>query len=236
MEVKYKYGRRPGRRRRTRIAIVLLISFAIISGIASLIYMDIAKNNKDTAVDGPGRTVAQSIDSGQDVLRIDEPTFTMELPGGWKQVNRATTVTENSITWQGTKKGEDNRKLTLYVDVIPVTLAVNKLLPVTAVDNTLNIGDVSDNCATFTQKGTLDAGKAVNNRDSPAKYKQVDFVCDLAQVVQNKTGTGSTDGINVVNVTGPIKGKHRYFFLFNDQNIQPNLTILTNALKSFKAK
>ncbi len=236
MEVKYKYGRRPGRRRRTRIAIVLLISFAIIGGIATLVYMDITKNTKDTAVTGPGRTVAQSIDSNQDVLRIDEPTFTMELPGTWKQVGRTVTVTENSITWQGAKKGEDNRKLTLYVDVIPATLAVNKLLPVSASDNSLTVGDVSDNCATFTQKGTLDAGKAVANRDSVAKYKQIDFICDLAQVVQNKTGTGSIDGINVVNVTGPAKGKHKYFFLFNDQNIQPNLSILTNALKSFKAK
>lgn len=236
MEVKYKYGRRPGRRRRTRIAIVLLISFSIIGAIGSLVYLDITRNNKDKVVTGPGRTVAQSVDSNQDVLRIDEPTFTMELPGDWKQISRKTTATENSITWQGTKKGEDNRKLTLYIDVIPVTLAVNKLLPVTATGNGISYGDVSDNCATFTQKGTLDTGKAVENRDSPAKYKQVDFVCDLAQVVQNKTGTGSTDGVNIVNVTGVTKGKHKYFFLFNDQNIQPNLTILTNALKSFKAK
>jgi hypothetical protein len=159
----------------------------------------------------------------------------MELPGDWKQVERKTTTTENSITWQGTKKGQDNRKLTLYVDVIP-PLAVNSLLPVTASGDTLSLGDVSDNCATFTQKGTLDTSKAVQNRDSPAKYKQVDFICDLAQVTQNKTGTGSTDGINMVNVTGLTKGKHKYFFLFNDQNIQPNLTILTNAIKSFKAK
>lgn len=236
MEVKYKYGRRPGRRRRTRIAIVMLISLSIIGGIGALVYLDLTKNNKDTSVTGPGRTVAQSIDASQDVLRVDEPTFTMELPGVWKEVGRQNTSSEHSITWQGTKKGEDNRKLTLYVDMIPVTQAVNRLLPVTVVDNGLDYGDVSDNCATFTQKGTLDTGKAVNNRDSPAKYKQVDFICDLAQVTQNKTGTGSVDGINVVNVTGPVKGKHKYFFLFNDQNIQPNLTILTNAIKSFKAK
>jgi len=236
MEVKYRYGRRPGRRRRTRIAIVMLISLSIVVAIGSVVYWDLAKHNKDTGVNGQGRTVAQSIDASQDVLRVNEPTFTMELPGNWKLVERKTTALEHSITWQGTKKGEDNRKLTLYVDVIPVAQAVNKLLPVTAVGNGLNYDDVSDNCATFTQKGTLDTSLAVKNRDSPAKYKQVDFICDLAQVTQNKTGTGSTDGINVVNVTGPDQGKHKYFFLFNDQNIQPNLSILTNALKSFKAK
>lgn len=236
MEVKYKYGRRPGRRRRTRVAIVLLISFSIIGAIGSLVYLDISKSNKDTAVTGPGRTVAQSVDSNQDVLRIDEPTFTMELPGDWKQVSRKKTTLENSITWQGTKKREDNRKLTLYVDVIPPNIAINKLLPVTVIENGLIYGDVSDNCATFTQKGTLDAGKAVANRDSVAKYKEIDFVCDLAQVVQNKTGTGSIGSINSVSVAGPTKGQHKYFFLFDDQNIQPNLTILTNALKSFKAK
>lgn len=236
MEVKYKYGRRPGRRRRTRVAIVLLISIVIIAGVGSLIYLDIKKNNKQAYIEGQGRTVVQSIDASQGVLRVDEPTFTMELPGVWKEIGRKTTALEQSITWQGTKKGEDNRKLTLYVDVIPASLAVNSLLPVTALGNGIDYGDVSDNCATFTQKGTLDTGLAVNNRDSPAKYKQVNFICDLAQVTQNKTGTGSVDGINVVNVTGIAKGKHRYFFLFNDQNIQPNLSILTNALKSFKAK
>lgn len=235
MEVKYKYGRRPGRRRRTRIAIVLFISFSIIGTIGALVYLDLTKSNKDTSVTGPGRTIAQSVDSAQDVLRIDQPTYTMELPGDWKKVDQKTSTIENSITWQGTKKGQDNRKLTVYVDVIP-PLAVNSLLPVTASGDSLVSGDVSDNCATFTQKGTLDTGQAVKNRDSPAKYKQVDFICDLAQVTQNKTGTGSTDGINMVNVTGLAKGKHKYFFLFNDQNIQPNLTILTNALKSFKAK
>ena len=236
MEVKYKYGRRPGRRRRTRVAIVLLISLSIVGAIGTLVYMDIKKSNKDTAVTGTGRTVAQSVDSNQDVVRVDEPTFTMELPGTWKQVARKTTQTENSITWQGSKKGEDNRKLTLYIDVIPATLAINKLLPVTANGENLDYGDVSDNCATFTQKGTLDAGRAVNNRDSPAKYKEIDFICDLAQVVQNKTGTGSTDGVNMIYVTGPTKGKHKYFFLFDDQNIQPNQAILNNAIKSFKAK
>lgn len=236
MEVKYKYGRRPGRRRRTRVAIVLLISFLIIGGIASLVYLDLNKSNKNTVVNGPGRTVAQSVDASQDVLRVDEPTFTMELPGDWKETGRKTTTSENSISWRATKKGEDNRTLTIYIDVIPATIAVNKLLPVSSVGSSLDFGDVSDNCATFTQKGSLDTSQAVKNQDSPAKYKQIDFICDLAQVVQNKTGTGSTDGINKVYVTGPAKGKHAYFFMFNDQNIQPNLTILTNAIKSFKAK
>ncbi len=234
MEVKYKYGHRPGRRRRTRVAIVLIVTFAIVGAIGSLIYMDIKRSNKDTYVEGQKRTVVQSVDAVQSSLRIDEPTFTMQLPGDWKLLSRVSNSTENSLTWQATKKNEDNRKLTLYVDVIPTTLPVNKLMPVTAVGDTLQPGDISDNCITYTQKSAGATGQGDNW--NLAKFKQIDFHCDFSLVILNKTGTGSPDGINTVNVTGPNKGKHKYFFVFNDQNIQPNITIFTDAIKSFRAK
>ena len=236
MNNKYVYGHRPGKRRRTRVFIALVISFLIIAIIVGTIGFDLYKNNNSNkVVSSAGLTVGQSNDVRYNQYTVNEPLYTFALPGGWKEINRQNNKVENSITWQATEKGNDNRYLKLYLDIIPTTRSVNKLLPVTARDDSLSHGDISENCASFTGGGTFDTSKASRLSDTPAKYQSVDFICDLPRVTDNEIGSGSVGSINSVTVKGG-QGDHKYFFIYTDRNIQPDYTIFYNALDSFRAK
>lgn len=160
----------------------------------------------------------------------------MQLPGDWKESRRITTTGSHTIIWQATKKGQDNRSLQIFVDTIPSSMPVNRLMPVTVQGSGLIAGDISDNCATFTGGGTLDTKQAVLQKPTLAKWQGVDFMCNLPNVVDNQIGVGAVGNpINQVTITGPA-GTHKYFFLYTDRNIQPDYTILTDALQSFHAK
>ena len=230
MEAKYKFGHRPGRRRRTRILIVTTITLLIVGIGGALITLDLRNSGSDP-VEGTSRSVAQVLDEDTNTVNVDEPTFSLQLPSDWKQVARTTNTVENSVTWRATKAREDNRMLKIYVDVIPKNYAVNRMLPLTARGTGLTVGEVSSNCATFTKP----SGER-KDLDEPGKWQGVEFLCELGNTIDNQIGTSSTDGVNTLFVTGPTKGKHAYFFLYTDRNIQPNNTILFNALRSFKAK
>ena len=71
---------------------------------------------------------------------------------------------------------------------------------------------------------------------SPAKWESIDFICDSGNYQRDVVGSVSGDGLNNINLTGPTKGPHRYFFTYTDNNSQPDYAIFSEALKSFKAK
>lgn len=231
MDVKYRYGHRPGRRRRTRVLIVMAVSFLILGTVAGFVVLDLLKNKESGPIETTGRTVVQLTDESNATITIEEPTFSLELPADWKEVSRIRNNTENSITWRATKKREDNRSIKIAVDTIPTNQPINKLLPITAEGHELSIGDVSGNCSAFT-KNNVDRSDLYE----PAKWQGIDFLCDIAREIDNQIGTGSTDGINTLFVTGPKQGRHAYFFLYTDRNIHPNNSIFLNVLRSFRAK
>lgn len=234
MVPRYRYGHRPGRRRRTRVLIVLAVSLLIVAGVGGLLGYDLYKNRNEP-VTGTGRTIAQALDESVNKLSIDEPTFTMELPSDWKEIDRKNDAHNRSIKWQASKKNAENRYLELFIDIIPTTRSINRLMPVSVLGNGLTTGDISVNCASFTKGGSFNIAEAAKLSDTPAKYQSVDFICDLPRVTDNEVGTGSIGGVNSVSVKG-AKGEHKYFFLYTDRNIQPDDTIFYNAVKSFKAK
>lgn len=218
-----------------RIALVLMTFVGIAVGAVGLVvYIDMQQNN-NTAVQGTSQTIVQAAAAQSKKLTVNEPTFEMQLPGDWKEVKRTNLSIEHSITWQGTTKYEDNRSITLYIDVIPANLAVNKILPVSVNGTQLTPGDMSDNCVDYTSGGSREVQKAVQNRDKPAKWMGVDFICDMDNIIDNQIGVGSTAGLNQIVMTTP-KGTHKYFFVYADRNIHPDATILKDALTSFKAK
>ena len=236
MDTRYRYGHRPGRRRRTRIIIIFVVTFLIVGIIGGLVFLDLRKN-QSKEVAGESHTVVQALDDNTNRLSINQPTYTMELPSDWKQIDHQDTRYEHSTTWQASKTREDNRYLKVYIDIIPAKQSVNRLVPLSlnATKDGLSIGDVSPACHTFTQGSSQNAGTAQSLLDAPAKYQNIDFICDRARITDNEVGTGSTEGVNTITVKGP-SGTHKYFFLFTDHNIQPNYSIFYDALKSFKAK
>lgn len=236
MDVKYRYGHRPGRRRRTRVMIMLAVSFLILAIVGGVIALDLYKH-RPKPVAGTSQTIVQALDESSQNFSVDEPTFTMELPSDWTLASRQNDQYEHSVTWQATKKHEDNRTLKVYVDLMPVQKSINNLLPIAVEGNQLQPGDVSDNCATFTQ-GVKPVPGDTSTRpvDTPAKWGGVDFICDLPRTIDREVGSGSVGAINTTVVTGPSKGTHKYFFLYVDHNIQPNDAIFINAIRSFRAK
>lgn len=162
--------------------------------------------------------------------KFQEPTFSIDLPRGWKEVSPQNSVL-HPYSWHGASGTDRMRSIDIYVDNIPVDMAVNRLLPVEAHKNGVEVQNaVSDNCASFTgaSKDTAKTGSA------PAKWSGQAFLCDMANKTRNVTGTSSPDGVNAVNVTGQ-QGTHRYFFVYTDNSSAPAYDIFTRALATFKA-
>jgi hypothetical protein len=231
---KYRYGHRPEKRRPRKLLGVLAGAFVVVGLLGALVVRDIAKNNEGP-IEGESRTVSQVLSGISQQKKIDEPFFSFELPADWKETERMNHPRERSISWQAGKEGQDNRYLKLYIDTIPSDRAVNHLVPVSAQGRGLSVGDASENCATFTGGGTLDAGRAARLKPAPAKWQDVDFICNLPRVTDREVGIGSRGGMNYVELTGS-QGTHKYFFLYTDRNVQPDYNIFYEVLRSFKAK
>jgi hypothetical protein len=95
---------------------------------------------------------------------------------------------------------------------------------------------MSDVCLTFTGAPASSAQTAQSLPNQLAKWQGINFMCDLSNYNNNSVGTSSLQGINTVTLTGSTTGRHSFFFLYVDHNIQPDYSIFTNALKSFRVK
>lgn len=230
MTRKYRVGRNPKNRGR-KVFVVMACSMVIIGGLGGFLVWDTQRNSRQEEVMGASRTVTQAGDKdATEPVNVNEPFFSFSLPPDWKLKERIKSPNEQSITWQATKKGEDNRWFKIYFDTIPADLPVNRLLPVDIVDNTLSYRQVSDNCANFTT-----VPNPQNKTPLPSKWQGVDFICDVPNFVQNKVGVNAPGALNAATITGPTKGKHKYFFVYTDHNIQPDYTILYTIVRSFRA-
>lgn len=234
MSVHYRYDHHPVKTSRFRLAGIILGGLILVGVVVGLMVFDITRNKSQPA--SSQSTVQQLLTENSQHMTVDEPLFTFQLPGDWKEIGRKKTPTENSITWQATKKNEENRYLTLHIDIIPATKPINRVLPVTTQGSNLMVGDVSDKCENFTVGGTQNAQEAQKLKPAPAKLRDVNFICNLPGIVDNEVGSGSPEGINTVTVTGTTGGAHKYFFVYTDRNIQPNYGIFVSALESFTAK
>ena len=228
----YHYRKKRRIKRKWRWAVLAFVVLLILAGL--LIGLDIYRGRSQQQSGAP--KISQLVVDGGPKIKIDEPSFSLQLPADWKEIGRVNSRTEYGITWQATKPKEDNRYMTIYLDKIPRTLAFNRLLPIEAVGSGLRHGSVSDNCAAYTEGGAIDANSALKAKDTLAKWEEVTFWCDLPKVFDNVVGTSSLEGINIVEVTGEKAGKHSYFFIYTDHNIHPNYDIFTDTIKSFKAK
>ena len=157
---------------------------------------------------------------------ISKTTFTIDLPAGWHQVANNTTA----YSWQGTIASDADRHLDVYIDQLPATFVINHLLPVQSNGDHLDmIGTVSDNCVNFTDKSNASPNGAVT-----AKWEGIIFLCDTGNYERDVVGIGDAEGINDVTVVGPATGKHRIMLAYTDNNINPDYTLFTTMIKSFR--
>lgn len=171
---------------------------------------------KVTATDGPTR-------------RFNEGSFTISLPTDWVFVSHQTAA-YNIYSWHNGRADPGVQQLQIYLDTIPANLGVNRVLPVQAEGNHIVPTEVSDTCADFT------GDKVPGSPTTPAKWEDINFLCDLANYERDVVGTSSAQGINTVTLTGPTTGTHKLFFAYTDNSATPDFTIFTDAVQSFRLK
>lgn len=225
----YRLGENSSKRRHRHMAFFALV---LIVGVVTTFAAKHALSSSTTLTQAPAITAKVTATTRQ-TRHIDEPLFSLDLPSNWTlESHGANANSDNVYTWRNSTTKSAGRFLSVYVDSIPVRLGVNRALSVKSVnDKVVPVGDVSDNCASFT---SLTSGS--NTVATPAKWAGVDFLCDLGNYERDVVGTVSPDGLNQVVLNGGTSGKHALFFTYTDNNIQADYTIFLNALQSFHLK
>lgn len=159
-----------------------------------------------------------------------EPGFSIDLPTTWKLLPRAGGLYQ-SYTWQSPDRVTDGQEITVYEDTIPANMPVNRVLVVQAEYDQLTLdGTASDNCSTFTKTAPIP-----NTPGAPAEWNGISFLCDQSNPERDVIGTSSTDGINTVILKSPTSDvKHKFFFTYTDNSINPDYTVFYNALESLR--
>lgn len=161
--------------------------------------------------------------------------FKISLPTTWESLGKKNPYSDEVFfEYQNQQKDYDNRWLRVYVDTFPKGYPLNRLMPISVIDNRVVPGVLSDECSTFTGAPLQGAGTQSASQTWTAKWQQIDFICDMSKTVGNKSGTASSDEGYGVTVAGSDGTKHKYFFVYIDHNIRPEYSIFTDSLKSFK--
>jgi hypothetical protein len=230
MSNKYIYDKTPIKHRIKRLrrlfAVPIAIALVLIIIAIILIYKT---SHRHQNITGPLKITKVQTSSTRNV---QEPYFSFELPSSWIQTASTNNATTHSITWMDRVKMNDSRWLTVYIDQIPSDIPVNRILPIAANVNGDGIayGSMSDNCFNFIQ---------VTNYEQyvTTSWQNVNFICDVPHRAENNIGTGTVgQPIDQTIITGQTMGTHKYFFLYTDDDSDPNYSILYQALSSFQAK
>ena len=225
MATKYRIGHHRVKRS-FHIKGVILITLFFVGVIVGTLYL--FDKEKFSTVDSQVR-VSEVEDPNGDYKEFTEEYFTIGLPKDWKLESSQQVPTIQYI-FKSTKRFADNRTLTIYIDTIRPDFQLSHLLPVEASSDRLVLGNMSDRCSNF-------VGDDISARQSlSAKWNGVSFVCGLQYQNDYIVGTSSVaSGINRVETVGPKMGKHAFFFVYDDQNINPDTSIFQESLRSFRA-
>lgn len=153
-------------------------------------------------------------------LEVAKPQMTLKLPYGWSEKRVDGGVNPPLYRFQA--EAGAPRQLDIYLDNIPQTYALNKVVAVNSMGQGLNYGAVSENCSTFTDNAKTNAATGY----APAKWQGVDFTCDMGNYTRQVVGTASTDGMNYVMANGAEGKKYKAFFVYTDNNINPDYSTL----------
>lgn len=164
------------------------------------------------------------------MVHIDKPFFRLDLPNGWKEVPPGPGSTAPDYSFRS--PSQQAQLLDIYLRVLPLNMALNKAVVVSAQGDGLSYDSVSDNCTTFT-----DATKAASGTKTVlSRWRGTDFICDVGNFARAVVGTVSTEGINQVTGVGPTTGSHKIFMTYTDNNINPDYSVLYAILGSIRFK
>ena len=163
---------------------------------------------------------------------IVEHTFTVDIPSEWHAVPSSQTIS-GAYGWQGVSTDGSGRRLDVYIDTVPTTLAANRVLPVQVVgDGLQSNGAVSDNCADFADKSK----ESVATATAPAAWNGVAFVCDLGNYERDVVVIGTPAGVNDVAIKGRTTGLHHIMLVYTDDSITPDYSVFMAIIRSFQVR
>jgi hypothetical protein len=220
------------RPRHSRRRLVLLsVSAVIVVGAALFAYQQFERYIQPTpivtATAGPGTLTPTA-----QIHHFNETSFAFDAPPGWRLI-RHDSVPYNLYSYRGSHANSAQRYLDIYVDSIPLALAVNRIVAVQAQGAKLSYGQVSGNCVTFTSSTS---GSVPQPLSVSASWGGVQFLCDIANSTHNVVGTSSPGLVNEVTLTGPSQKAHSFFFVYTDNNPNPDYTVFYGILASFTVK
>lgn len=222
------------RKYRTFLKFTLLIS-PFLLGILGLIWFVFLRNNDSISsnFNKQGAQVAVVKPATKD---FSNEMFKITLRSNWEAHGKQNPFS-NQIYYEFQEsikeKEGGSRWLRVYVDTFPKDFALNRLLPISVVDNRIIPGIISDDCTTFTGSPLSTLGAKAGADTWAAKWQGVDFVCSMTNA-QNYTGTASAEeGIGTTFINSD-NVKHKYFFVFIDHNVRPDYTIFSDSLKTFQ--
>ena len=226
----YKLGRR-SRHHKLLIGAFLML-FVLFSSYGSYKLLNLKTAPRET-ISNTAPTVQHYSATTTNKMHVDQPLFTANLPYGWKFISHQT-APYNVYNYQSPTPG--TQLLSVYIDTLPLTMAVNRVLSVQAQGDQIGHDTVSDNCVNFLTPSALNTPQAQTQKVVDARWQSVEFNCDVGNVVRDVVGTSSSGAINKVILTGSTVGPHALFFTFTDNNGTPDYTVFYGILDSFKLK
>ena len=205
-----------------------ILTVLVIAGLIIGAVIVIRRTLTPNAVLTQSKVVTQYFSGGDTpTQKIIERTFSVVIPASWQKAgNPGSPYTIYS--WQGTGNDAD-RRIDIYLDNVPVNLAVNRLLPVQVnLDQLQPLGSVSDNCTTF----TTPTAQSAQTGTIAAKWNGIDFTCDTGNYERDTVAIGSSSGS--ISLTGPTTGAHRLLLVYTDNTTQPDYSIFTAIVESFR--
>ena len=224
----YRLGKQAHRHRRgQRIAIGVFVLLIIAGLLYWLAHLRISPTQQ--IKNSPSVSTAYNASETAKV-NINKPEFTMELPAGWTERQVIASPTGPRYTFAS--PSSQSQVLDFYIDNPPTGMALNRAIVVDAQGNGLAYDRVSDNCITFTDP----KNKNAQTGHAPARWQEIDFICDMSNFSRALVGTISKDGINQVAVAGEAIGNRKVFISYTDNSISPNYGTLYDILGSIKFK
>lgn len=223
----YQHGKRT---RRPRNITLFFVTVALISLTVIVSWLIVRKDIASTTA--PKTTVPITTEIGADdqvLQKIDEALFSLDLPTDWKLQERRTESYANYYAWVSTKKGANDRRLTLHVNIMPPIYKLVRLQPLTVDGNKFILGNISDECINFA--GGANRSVAVEGTAPfDAKWENIVFVCDPISANQTIGTATAVDGI------AAKVGNNKFFFYYEDRNSKPDSSILRGIILSFRGK
>lgn len=205
----------------------------LIAGLMLLSWYVFIRDNQ-TVSSNFSKEGAQVVVAKPAVKEFRNKYFKISLRTTWESNGRLNPFSDQVYyEFQDKAKDSTNRWLRVYVDTFPRDFPLNRLMPITVIDNQIVPGVASEDCTSFTGAPQSNTETKTIADTWMAKWQGITFVCAMTKPL-NYLGTASVEEGLASTFINIDNSKHKYFFLYIDHNVRPDDTNLVDALKSFE--